>query len=39
VVEGVGGLFYGAATREVAYPAYPIVSGQAGLVVSYEVLP
>jgi hypothetical protein len=37
--EGVFDLFYGAATRDVAYPTYPILSGQLGLVVSYEVLP
>lgn len=38
LAEANASLFYGAATREVAYPAYPIVSGQLGVVVSYEVL-
>ena len=37
--EMVGSLFYGASTRDVSYPAYPILSFQAGLVISYEVLP
>jgi hypothetical protein len=37
--EIVGSLFYGASTRDTKYPAYPIVSFQAGLIVSYEVLP
>jgi hypothetical protein len=37
--ELVGDLFYGAGTREVARPAYPILSAQLGLVVAYEVLP
>ena len=37
--ELVGDVFYGAGTREVATPAYPIVSGQLGVVVAYEVLP
>lgn len=38
-VEGVGDLFYGASTRDTKYPAYPVLSLQGGLVVSYEVLP
>jgi hypothetical protein len=37
--ELVGDVFYGAGTREVATPAYPIVSGQLGVIVAYEVLP
>lgn len=37
--EIVGDLFYGAGTREVQTPAYPILSGQLGLVIAYEVLP
>jgi hypothetical protein len=37
--EIVGDVFYGAGTRDVQTPAYPILSGQLGLVVSYEVLP
>lgn len=35
----VGDLFYGAATREVGYPVYPIVSLQLGLLYDREVLP
>jgi hypothetical protein len=37
--ELVGDVFYGAGTREVATPAYPVLSGQAGLWLSWEVLP
>jgi hypothetical protein len=37
--ELVGDVFYGAATREVATPAYPVLSAQAGLVLSWEVMP
>ncbi len=37
--EIVGDLFYGAGTTEVARPAYPMLSGQLGLHVDYEVLP
>jgi hypothetical protein len=37
--ELVGDLFYGAGTREVATPAYPVLSAQAGLVLSWEVMP
>jgi hypothetical protein len=37
--EIVGDMFYGAGTREVKTAAYPIVSGQFGLTVAYEVLP
>jgi hypothetical protein len=32
-------LFYGAATLDKSYTVYPILSGQLGLVVAYEVLP
>jgi hypothetical protein len=37
--ELVGDVFYGAGTREVATPAYPVLSAQLGVVVAYEVLP
>jgi hypothetical protein len=37
--ELVGDVFYGAGTREVATPAYPVLSAQLGAVVAYEVLP
>jgi hypothetical protein len=37
--EMVGDVFYGAGTREVSRPAYPVLSGQLGVVVAYEVLP
>jgi hypothetical protein len=37
--EIVGDVFYGAGTRDVATPAYPVLSGEAGLVVAWEVLP
>jgi hypothetical protein len=37
--ELVGDVFYGAGTREVATPAYPVLSGQAGLWLSWEALP
>jgi len=37
--EIVGDLFYGAGTREVQTPAYPVLSGQLGIVIAYEVLP
>jgi hypothetical protein len=37
--ELVGDVFYGAGTREVATPAYPVLSAQLGLVIAYEVLP
>lgn len=37
--EVVGDLFYGAGTREVRAATYPVVSGQLGLVIAYEVLP
>jgi hypothetical protein len=37
--ELVGDVFYGAGTREVATPAYPVLSAQLGAIVAYEVLP
>jgi hypothetical protein len=37
--ELVGDLFYGAGTREVARPAYPVLSAQLGAIVTWEVLP
>jgi len=37
--ELVGDVFYGAGTREVAAPAYPVLSAQGGLWLSWEVLP
>jgi hypothetical protein len=37
--EIIGDLFYGAGTREVRAAAYPVLSGQLGLLVAYEVLP
>jgi hypothetical protein len=37
--EVVGDLFYGAATRETGFPAYPILSLQLGLLFDHEVLP
>lgn len=37
--EIVGDVFYGAGTAEVRATTYPVLSGQAGLVFSYEVLP
>jgi hypothetical protein len=36
--ELVGDLFYGAGTREVAHPAYPVLSAQAGLWLSWEAM-
>jgi hypothetical protein len=39
VAELVGDLFYGAGTREVAVPAYPVLSAQAGLWLSWEAMP
>lgn len=38
-LEVVGDVFYGAGTREKAVTSYPVLSGQAGLVVAWEVLP
>jgi hypothetical protein len=37
--ELVGDVFYGAGTREVATPAYPVLSAQAGLWLSWEAMP
>jgi hypothetical protein len=37
--ELVGDVFYGAGTREVAVPAYPVLSAQGGLWLSWEHLP
>jgi hypothetical protein len=37
--ELVGDLFYGAGTREVSTPAYPVLSTQAGIWVSWEAMP
>ncbi|MFO0677637.1 MAG: hypothetical protein U0169_13970 [Polyangiaceae bacterium] len=39
VGEVVGSLVYGAGTREVEKPAYPVLSGQLGLLFAYEVMP
>jgi len=39
VAETVLSVIYGAGTREVATPAYPVWSGQLGLVFAYEVIP
>lgn len=38
-LEVVGNLYYGAATSEVGYPVYPIVSGQVGALLDWERLP
>jgi hypothetical protein len=38
-LEVVGDVFYGAGTRERSIASYPVLSGQAGLIVQYEVLP
>ncbi len=37
--ELIGSLFYGAATQDTAATAIPILSGQLGVALSYEVLP
>jgi hypothetical protein len=37
--EIVGDLFYGAGTRELAVTTYPVLSGQLGILGTYEVLP
>lgn len=39
VGEVVGDVFYGAGTRDASAAAYPVLSGQLGLLGSYEVLP
>jgi hypothetical protein len=38
-VEVVGDVFYGAGTREAATPAYPVLSAQGGLLLSWEAMP
>jgi hypothetical protein len=37
--EVVGDVFYGAGTRDQAIVTYPVLSGQLGFVIAYEVLP
>jgi len=37
--ELVGDIFYGAGTHEVAVATYPVLSGQAGLWLSFEAMP
>ena len=37
--EVVGDMFYGAGTQEARVTSYPMLSGQAGVVIAYEVLP
>ncbi len=37
--EIVGDVFYGAGTADVRVATYPVLSGQLGVVVAYEVLP
>jgi hypothetical protein len=39
VAEIVGDLFYGAGTREVSAAAYPVLSGQIGVTIAWEVVP
>ena len=39
VAELVGDVFYGTGTRDVAVAAYPMLSGQIGILGTYEVLP
>ncbi len=39
VAEMVGDLFYGTGTREVRTATYPVLSGQLGIIGTYEVLP
>ncbi|MGH7296757.1 MAG: hypothetical protein ACRELB_17590 [Polyangiaceae bacterium] len=39
VAEIVGDVFYGAGTREVSTPAYPVLSVQFGVWLSWEALP
>ncbi|MDP9148735.1 MAG: hypothetical protein M3O36_02145 [Myxococcota bacterium] len=38
-LELVADVFYGAGTREVATPAYPVLSAQGGLWLSWEAMP
>jgi hypothetical protein len=37
--EMIGDVFYGAGTRERATTTYPVLSGQIGFVIAYELLP
>jgi hypothetical protein len=37
--ELVGDVFFGAGTREVATPSYPVLSAQGGLFLSWEAMP
>ena len=37
--ELVGDVFYGAGTRDVAEPVYPVLSAQGGLLLSWQALP
>jgi hypothetical protein len=39
VAEVVGDVFYGTGTRDVGTATYPVLSGQLGLLGTYEVLP
>ena len=39
VAEIVGDIFYGAGTREVSAAAYPVLSGELGVTIAYEVVP
>ncbi len=39
VLEAVGDVFYGSGTREVTAAAYPVLSGQLGITIAYEVVP
>ena len=39
VAEVVGDVFYGAGTRESSAVTYPVLSGQLGLIATYELLP
>ncbi len=39
VAEVVGDFFYGEGTREVKTATYPVLSGQIGIIATYEVLP
>jgi len=39
VAEIVGDVFYGTGTRDIGTATYPVLSGQLGLIGTYEVLP
>jgi hypothetical protein len=39
VAEMVGDVFYGAGTREHSAVTYPVLSGQLGIIATYELLP